>query len=275
MIFDRSHSYTKDEIWAQLEQMGAPSGTVTLMHSSLRAVGNIDGGPQALLDVLVEYFTQDGGLFCVPAHTWHNLGKDITLDLNSDDTCLGAFPALAIRDPRGIRSENPCHSMVVFGDRQKAEAFVEGEILVSSPIAPESCYGKIYEMGGQILLVGVGQTSNTFLHTVDEMLALPNRMDAVPTTDMAVLRKNGQVVRRKLRLFYTDYTEDISYHFGRYEQAFRYHRCITDGFIGSAPVQLCDARKLKDTVALLWKNSGGVDPLADEAPIPPKWYCTE
>ena len=271
MNFDHTHVYTKEDIFAQLEAMNAPKDSVVLMHSSLRAVGNVEGGAQGLLDALVDYFTREGGLFCVPTHTWHNLRKEITLDLNSDESCLGAMATLAIRDPRGIRSENPSHSMVVFGDRKKAEAFVENELFVPSPTSPVSCYGKLLDMGGQILLVGVAHNRNTFLHTVDELLGLPNRMADQPM-DVAVRRKDGQVIPRKLTLFHTDYTTDISYRFVKYETAFRYHRCITDGFIGNAPTQLCDARKMKDTVALLWKNSGGIDPLETEKPIPQKWY---
>ena len=272
MYSDFSHIYTKDEILAQLDRFRAPRDRVVLMHSSLRAIGNVEGGPEGLLDILVEYFTRDGGLFCVPTHTWHNLGSDITLDVESDESCLGAFASVAIRDPRGIRSENPCHSMVVFGPREKAEAFVDKELWVPNPIATGSCYGKIHEMGGKILLVGVAHNRNTFLHTAEELLKIPNRIGGEPA-DVAVRRKDGSVVRRQMELFYTDYIDDISYRFPKYETAFRYHRCITDGFLGNAPTQLCDARKMTAAMALLWKNSGGADPLKDEEPIPQAWYC--
>lgn len=272
MCFDFSHTYTKEEILSQLERMSAPTNSVVLMHSSLRAIGKVEGGPQNLLNILVEYFTRDGGLFCVPTHTWHNLGKEITLDMGSDESCLGAFSSIAIRDPRGVRSENPSHSMVVFGEQKKAENFVKNELWVPTPISPDSCYGRIYEMGGQILLVGVPHSSNTFLHTVDEILSIPNRMSDKPT-DVAVRRKDGEVIRRQMRLFFTDYICDISRRFVKYEPPFRYHRCITDGFIGNAPTQLCDARKMKDIIELLWKNSGGADPLQRDTAIPPRWYC--
>ena len=266
------HTYTKDEILDQLTRMGAPTGSIVLMHSSLRAIGTVEGGSQALLDILVDYFTQDGGLFCVPAHTWDQLGQDITLDMNRCDSCLGAFAKIAIADPRGIRSENPCHSMVVFGQREKALDFIRDELDIASPTAVDSCYGKIFDMDGYILLAGVAQNRNTCLHTVDEFLHIPNRMDhkTIPT---AVRRKNGEILRRDLTLFYTDYIDDISCRFVKYDTAFRYHRCITDGFLGNAPVQLCNARMLRDTIALIYQNSNGQDPLASEYPIPQTWYC--
>ncbi len=264
------HIYKKEELIRQLEQLHTPKGAIVLMHSSLRSIGKVEGGAEGLLDILIDHFAWDGGLFCVPTHTWHNLGKDITLDMDSDESCLSAFAGVAIRDGRGIRSENPCHSMVVFGERERAEAFVEGELFVSTPTAPESCYGKLIENGGFVLLVGVGHNKNTCLHTVDEMLHIPNRMGDTPVP-MAV-KKGDQLIKRELRLFQTDYIEDISLRFWKYETAFRYHRCITDGFLGNAPVQLCDAKKMKETVALIYQNSNRTDPLKDEEAIPPKWY---
>ena len=67
--------YTKKDIISQLEKMGAPKDRAVLMHSSLRLIGDIEGGAEALLDTLIEYFTKEGGLFCVPTHTWGNLGR--------------------------------------------------------------------------------------------------------------------------------------------------------------------------------------------------------
>lgn len=269
---EQKKCYTKEDILAQLASMGAPVGSVVLMHTSMRAVGPVEGGAQGLLDAMVDYFTKDGGLLCVPTHTWHNLDKEITLDMTSSDTCLGVFSTVAAADPRGLRTENPTHSMVIFGDRARAEKFAAGEIDVRTPIAPDSCYGKLFTEEGYVLLVGVAQNRNTYLHTVEEMLEVPNRMADTPTP-VAVRRPSGEIVRREMKLFYTDYNEDICNRFLQFDTAFRYWRCIRDGFIGNAPAQLCNARKLKETLERIYKGSGGIDPLADEAPIPQKWYC--
>lgn len=264
--------YTKQMIAEQLLDMNAPRNSVVLVHSSLRAVGNIEGGAEGLLDILVEYFTTEGGLLCVPTHTWHNLENEITLDMESNDNCLGALSSVAILDKRGVRTENPTHSMVVFGPEGRVGEFIKDEANVETPTAPDSCYGKLFAEGGYVLLVGVSHNRNTYLHTVDEMLGIPNRMDE-KFLPVAVKRANGEVVNRQIRLFLTDYTEDISWRFPKYETAFRYHRCITDGFLGDAPTQLCDAVKMKKTVELIYQNCGDNDPLRDEEPIPQKWYC--
>lgn len=265
--------YSLDEISKQLRALSPPEGKIVLMHSSLRSVGSVEGGAEGLLDVLVRHFTKDGGLFCVPTHTWHNLEKDITLDLRSHDHCLGAMSKIAICDGRGVRSLNPTHSMVVFGDRARALEFIKDDLDVETPTDPKSCYGKIIDFGGQILLVGVNHQKNTVLHTVDEMLSVPNRMENEFTT-VSVLDDSGVRYDRKIRLFYTDYTDDISYRFYKYETAFRYHRCIVDGFIGNAPTQLCDALRMKRVIELIYQNSGNSDPLFGEDAIPQKMYCS-
>ena len=267
---------TKEQILFQLSSMNAPQEGIVLMHSSLRSVGNIEGGAQVLLDTLIEYFTAKGGLFCIPTHTANNFfeGKEIALDVSDNMTDLGAFATIALRDGRGIRSENPILSMVVFGDRKKAEDFIKNDAFVTTPTAPESCYGKLTSQNGHILLVGVGQEKNTYLHCVGEMLNLPDRMDDVEKC-ANVKRSTGEIVKRTMRLYRCRCANDVSKRFPKYEVAFRYHGCIIDGFIGNAPTQLCSAAKMKNTVELIFKNANGEDPMATEAQIPPKWYCNK
>lgn len=249
--------------------MKVPRGGVVLVHSSLRLVGNIDG--KDLLDALIVHCTAAGGLLCIPTHTWGFMRRRITLDMTAHETCLGALSNIAAADSRGIRSENPTHSMVVFGERSRAEKFVENELFVSSGTSPESCYGKIYREGGHILLVGVSHGRNTYLHCAEEMIDMPNRLSAEPR-EVTVRLASGELVLRKVRTHRTDYTSDVSLRFVKYEMPFRYHGAITDGFIGDAPTQLCDARIMKDVLELIFKNSGGADPLIDEKPISPSLY---
>ena len=273
-LSSNNRTYTKADIFNQLQSMNAPRNGVVLMHSSLRLVGQVEGGAEGLLDALIDYFTGESGLFCVAAHTWSNLKKEITLDVSDPETCLGAFSDLAVRSGKGIRSENPTHSMVVFGDAARAREFVAGEINVPSGTAPESCYGKICEMGGHILLVGVSHSKNTYLHAVEEMLGMHDVRLAKEPRTVRVKRENGDIVTGTVRSHKTAFTNDVSLRFPKYETAFRYHGAIRDGFLGRAPVQLCDARTMRDVMALILERAGK-DPLEDELALPPKWYAAE
>ena len=265
--------FSKKDLFNQLRAMNAPQDALVIMHASFRAVGDVEGGAEAFLDTLIEYFTAKGGLFILPTHTWRYLGKPvITLDMQNPESNLGVLPTLATKRADGVRSENPCHSVVIFGDRARAEALAECDKFIDTPIAPNSVYGKLYEQAGFVLLVGVSQAKNTYLHTVDEILNVPDRMSDTPMMT-TVRRRNGEVVERPLRLFDCSTTDDISERFPKYDTAFRYHRAVTDGWLGNAPVQLCNAVKMKEVVELIHARSEGKDPLGNERPIPPKWFC--
>lgn len=262
---------TKEKLYSQLREMGAVPGVPVIMHTSLKSIGEIDGRAEALLDWLIEYFTRDGGLFCVPTHTWHlMLNKDIpTLDLNKTETCLGAFTKIAAEHKDGKRSLHPTHSMVVFGE--SAESFIECERSSLTMVPPSGCYGKFYELQGKILLVGVGQESNTYMHSVEERLGVPNRNEKT-TIQTSIKYKDGRVVRRDIYQLLAEGIDDVSHQYPNYEAAFRYHGCIKDGYIGDAKAQFCDAVGIYNVMKMIFERSAGRELLSDAAPISEEYY---
>ena len=259
--------YTKEQLLSQLNTFKSAVGKPVLVHSSLRSVGAVEGGGEAILDVLKEFFTQNNGLLCVPTHTW---AWD-TMDLRKAESCIGTMPRLAAARDDGIRSMNPTHSMMVFGDG--AQDFVACELSASSPIAPDSCYGKLFEEDGYVLLLGVGHESNTYLHCVEEMLGVPGRMTQEKVARY-IIDRNGNKHTRYIHWFDDSKIEDPSLYFGKYEPAFRYHGAICDGKLGDASVQLCSARKMYEVMALVRRRTNGAELLCDHTPLPVSSYET-
>lgn len=268
--------YKKEDIFAQLQEMGAPRTGIVLAHTSLRRVGEVEGRGDGLLDALIAYFTEEGGLFCVPTHTWDrtiDAQSGPTMDVSDPHTCIGTLPDLAAaRAARGegVRSLHPTHSMVVFGDRAKAEEFASGEETHQTPVAPDGCYGRIAARGGHILLIGVGHNKDTFLHSLDEMLALPNRLtnETYPAT---VRTADGRLLACPVYRHCARGIGDVSARYPKYEPAFRAFGAIRDGFIGDAPTQLCDAHKMTAAVRTIW-NRATRDLMEDEEPLDEALY---
>lgn len=266
--------YTKEDIFAQLRAMNAKRDGVVLMHSSLRLIGDVEGGAQGLLDALISYFTDEGGLFALPTHTWNNLSRTdtYTLDMSKCESNLGALARVALADGRGVRSEHPSHSVVVFGDKKRARAMVEGDMYLTTPAPGNSFYGRLYDEGGYVLLAGTSQTSNTFLHTVDEILDTPDRM-GTREYSVSVKRENGEVYRGNIVIYQGKDIGDVSQRFCKFDLPFRYHGCVTGGFLGDAPASLCATRGMFDVMKLIYERSDqGYDPLVGELAIPPKYY---
>ncbi len=269
-----SYIYSKEEIKKQLAAMNAPQNAVVTVHSALRKVGNVEGMGEGLLDAFIEYFTKDGGLFVVPTHTWDNLSKPDTptLDLNIGHTCIGKLTEIAAAHPDAHRSMHPTHSVAVFGDLTKAEMFIKGDETTDLMISPDGCYGNIYRQGGFVLLVGVGHESNTYIHCVEAMLNVSDRVEKEHNCQTSVLTTDGRLIKRRLRGLIEDKIGDVSVRYPKFEAAFRYHGCITDGFIGDAKAQLCDAVKIKEVLELIYTRSKGVEILADDEPLDEKYY---
>ena len=231
----------------------------------VRAVGEVDGRGEAFLDALISHVTSGGGILLIPTHTWANLGKDcVTMDVSSPETCIGTLPSIAAADPRAKRSLHPTHSMAAFGEG--AGEYIAGECMVDSSTSPRGCYGRLWERGGYVLLIGVGHNRNTYLHSVEEWMGVPNRMSE-HYANTTIRLKDGNVIERPLHFHSAKGIPDVSANYPKYEPAFRHHGCITDGLIGNAKSQLCDCVKMRDVLARIRGRGQGAELLADNSPL--------
>ena len=252
---------TKEQIKRQLSLFCKSENSPVIVHTSLKSIGDIAGGGETFLSALIEYFAENGGLLCIPTHTWITM----KLDLEHPESCLGVLPTLAVQDVRGKRSLHPTHSMVVFGDEKRVDEFLKNEQFTDTPTGPDSCYGNIYRENGYVLLVGVDQTKNTFIHCVEEMLGVKNRLTE-EKIESEIIHQDGSIEKRYLYWFDESKTGDVSLNFGKFEKAFRYHNCIEDGVVGNAPAQFCSAVKMKNVLEMIYKKAEGRELLSDNLP---------
>ncbi len=256
---------TKQELINSFNSYNTRGKPVTV-HTSLKAIGEIEGGAMTLLDALIECFTRDGGLLVVPTHTWDTR----VLDLRKSESCIGVLPCIAADRADGIRSLHPSHSVTVFGERIKAMEFVKNDAIVDTPTSPSGSYGKLYEQEGYILLIGVGQEKNTFIHCVEEMLSysryLPEKVSSV------IIHKNGQAEERMLYWFDGSKIPDVSDNFFKFEKAIDYYGGIQYDTLGNAKTQLCSAKITKEVIEKIYKNARGKELLADTSPLDEKLY---
>lgn len=258
--------YTKQDIIKNLEEMGAPRNRPVLCHTSYKSVGDFEGGPKEFLETLIEYFTSDGGLLLIPTHTWTNI-TDLskpTLDVNSSETCIGLIPTLAAAHKEGKRSLHPTHSMAAFGEG--AEEYIMGEVMTDTSTGPMGCYGRLVIRDGCVLLIGVGHNRNTFIHSAEEMIGVENRLTE-DYADTTIKLSSGELIHRPLRYHYSKGLSYVSERYGKFEPAFRHFGCITDGHLGDAKTQLCNARGMLAALATVYSRSRGREILADDEPL--------
>ncbi|MET1167926.1 AAC(3) family N-acetyltransferase, partial [Bacillus velezensis] len=66
--------YTKESLIQQLEQLGMDGQGTLLIHSSMKSIGEVEGGADTVLDAFSDYMKE--GLLVLPTHTWSNINAD-------------------------------------------------------------------------------------------------------------------------------------------------------------------------------------------------------
>lgn len=268
-----SHIYSKKEIFCQLKALGVPDDKPVAVHTSLKAIGEVDGRGEGFLEILIEYVTSHGGLLCIPTHTWHRCGGNgqITLDICSDDVCIGTLPKIAAVYKNVHRTLNPTHSMAVFGDNEQAEDFAALDDSLRSSSDPKGCLGSFINSDGYILLIGVGQEKNTFLHVVEDMNNVSNRLSENPYPATVKLA-DGTVIERPLKLIAPRDIGDVSQNYPKLEPAFRHGGAVKYGKIGNADAQLCNASVMAEIFSDIIAKAQGKELFANADPLPEELY---
>ena len=239
--------YTKEQLKAQLAQMGIKPSDNVLIHTSFKAVGQVEGGPEGFIDAFCEYLTE--GLFLVPTHTWSNVTrKQPVYDVKTTVPCIGLIPRTAAFRPDGVRSLHPTHSVWVHG--KGAEAFIAGEELAESPAPVGFCWNRLAEIGTKILLIGVTNTNNTFIHAVDEIADLPDRL-ALEPWEVTVIDGNGNRITHPFR----NHGRTGSDNFCNFEEPLVGLGAQTFGTLGDAQVRVVDAVKCRDVILSIYAKT--------------------
>lgn len=234
------NGYTKNELKRQLQDMGLQGDEVILIHSSMKAIGCVEGGADTVLDALMEFFQE--GLLLLPTHTWKTVHEaQPVFDVKREAACVGILPNLFMRRDGVIRSAHPTHSMAGYG--RNAKAYLAGEELCNTPCTPGGCYDRLKNVGGKILLIGVGHERNTYIHSVEEVLNVPNRLSARPMK-LQVIMTDGTVRDVYMRKHYNPEQPHISEDFVKLTQAFLDRGAAEKFLFGSADCILCDAGKI-------------------------------
>lgn len=241
--------FNKDKIKEQLHGLGIKRDDTVIIHTSFKAVGEIDGGPEEFINAFCEYLSD--GLFLVPAQTWANVTRESPVyDPQKSEPCIGLIPRTAYKRQDGIRSLHPTHSMWACG--KGAKEFIAGEEHAQTPARVGGAWWKLGEVGAKILLIGVDHGRNTYIHAVDEIADLNDRLADEPW-DVTVIDHNEKKITHPFRPH--DASRTGSLNFNNFEKAFIYHGAQTDGYIGNAYTRVADAAKCRDVLLRIYSKT--------------------
>lgn len=183
IIVETKTFQSKETLIEQLKELGIQPGDSLMVHSSLKSIGWVAGGAQAVVEALVETITEEGTII-MPAQSadnsepsywmlppvpeeWHQPIRDTWPAYDPHLTPLRGMGKIAEcfhRHPKTIRSPHPAHSFMAWG--KHAEEWMKVHPLEES-FSDQSPLGKLVEADVKILLIGVGYDSCTALHLAE------------------------------------------------------------------------------------------------------------
>jgi len=256
---------TVSSLVSDFSALGLVEGMNVLVHSSLSSLGWVCGGAQAVILALEEVLGKNGTLI-MPAHSgdlsdpafwenppvpeaWWQTIRDEMPVFERDLTPTRGMGVIAetFRKQHGVaRSGHPQSS---FAARGRNRDFILQDDRLSYQMNDESPLGRLYELDGFILLLGVGWENNTSFHLAEYRASWKGKHTIV---NHAPVVENGVRVWKEM--------DDINYRgedFPEMGEAFEASCAGTgdcrNGTIGRAGAKLVRQRALVD-FSVKWIN---------------------
>lgn len=256
--------YQIKDLKSHLAGLGIRPSDTLLVHSSLKSVGPVEGGGEAVLDAFCQQLTE--GLLILPTHTWNCVKPGTPFDPASTPSCNGVLTELFRKRPGVSRSLHPTHSVAALG--AGAADYLAGEENASTPCPRSGCWGKLYDLDAKILFLGCGIRYNTFLHSVEEWADVPDRLAAEPIVLETVLPDGARMPRR----YWGHHSSfgDVSATFGKLELPLLQKRMLKFGYLGDAPTFVMRAREVADLTLEFLERDPNL--FGHWEPVPASWY---
>ena len=194
-LIDPANMIGRQELVRDLRHLGVTPGMDLMVHSSLSAIGFVEGGAETVVDALLQAVGKRGTLL---APSFNHRAATVFNPLTTPTT-NGAIPDALWRRPEAVRSMHPTHAVAAIGPRASdyCHRHLEAGIW-----APDSPIGQLVHGGGYILALGTTHDTSTAYHVAElsvpcgciESFALKDRIvreDGTASEVLGLAFRNG------------------------------------------------------------------------------------
>lgn len=253
----------KEELVRDLRDLGLAKKDVVMVHTSLKSIGYVCGGAQAVIEALMEVVGEEGTIM-MPTQSWKNLDPETGVHWDADESewdkirenwpaydahltptnTMGAVAEMFRSWPGSIRTSHPARSVCAWG---KLADYLTKEHTLSNIFGEGSPIAKLYELDAKVLLLGVGYDKNTSIHLADVRAEYPSKHDCI---EHSAIMENGVRVWKAYSTLFVDGEdfEDIG-------AAFEAEHDVTISKVGEAESRLMKQRDIVDfSISWIEKN---------------------
>src|SRR5574341_1700407 len=161
---------TFEKLVEEFRELGVKAGDTLFIHSSYKSFGGVEGGPQTVMDALLDVIGPAGTLI-MPTFNYDFL-KGVSWDFRATPSQMGVLSELVRTDPRAKRLHHAIYSMSAIGkyaDELAAHRSTDcfGETTI---------FKKFRDWDAKILILGLPYSKSiTFLHHCEQAAGVDYR----------------------------------------------------------------------------------------------------
>lgn len=165
-------SVTREDIKKAVLELGIKGDDSVIVHSSLRSLGYVEGGADAVIDGFLDVLSPDGTLIfpTLCSRDWKHVYENWHMDAPSD---VGFITNVFRKREGALRSNQATHSVAAMG--KDAEYFTKTHgksglrpgIYGETPFAEDSPWQKMYDLNTKNVMLGVPMMYCTMRHLAE------------------------------------------------------------------------------------------------------------
>jgi len=171
--------------------LGVEHGSIIILHSSLSKIGWTVGGPVSVIKALMQVLTSEGTIVMptftsdnsdpsrwenppVPKSWWNTIRKEMPAfkPKITPTRVMGVIAETFRNWSNVLRSNHPISSSAAWGKYAK---FITENHKLTADLGEDSPISRLYDLDGQILLVGVTHENNSSLHLAEYRSDFPGK----------------------------------------------------------------------------------------------------
>ncbi len=223
--------WTLTRLAGDLREIGLRAGMTVLAHTSLRAIGTIEGGGETLLGALQDELERLRML--MPPFDAQTSP--------ADRNCVGVFPEIVRRHPGACRSDHPVVSFAAVG---KEAGFLAERAPFHYPLGSDGPLARLHQLDGLVLLIGSTNRANSSLHLAEVWASAPY----IHRSALVNMAPDTRLLMRG--------SPECSDGFDRIEPLLRHSRLLREGYIGNARSQLMRQRGVVSMAIAMLQGDG-------------------
>jgi len=223
-----------DELVLNFKELGVTRGDVLLVHSSYKSFGDVEGGPQTVIDALKWILSEEGTLI-VPTFNYDFCDGE-PYDVKKTPSKMGIISELVRTDSNSKRSLDPVFSFAIFGKQRDYLANLRYE----HSFGPNSIFAKLRELDAKIMIIGLTYNESvTFFHHIEETQGCDYRY--FKEFRGKIIDYNGIEKEKKIVLFVRDIKRGVKNDVDKMGMIMEYEGIVKKKTIGNSKIKLMKA----------------------------------